>query len=103
MARSSSIDSLDILDSLVQQYLDHPEWTLHRYLFGRKETLLQAQAEKDKALANEMSTRKRCLELASALYKGDDPKEMISIAEDLLDWIQQTDTARLPVESFFRE
>ena len=124
MASSSSIEALpsDILETLVGQYLQHPAWTLddhvlwlegagykvsrsalHRYFFSRKETLLQAQADKEEAVALEMKTRQRCLEIASSLYKGDDPKELIGMAEDLLDWIQQTDTSRLSVESFYRE
>ncbi|MFY1053501.1 phage protein Gp27 family protein [Ectopseudomonas khazarica] len=124
MARSSSIEALpsNILDTLIQQYTQHPAWTLddhiqwleslgykvsrsalHRYLFSSRETLLQAQADKEDAIAQEMKTRQRCLEIASNLYKGDNPKELIEIAEDLVDWIQQTDTSSLAVESFYRE
>lgn len=124
MAKSSSIVSLpkDILDTLVHQYLHKPSWTLddhvawlagvgyevsrsslHRYLFNRKETMLQAKAEKDMAIAAEMATRERCLQIAAGFYKGGDLNELIGIAEELLDWIQRVDTASVPTESFFRE
>lgn len=124
MSKKSNIEHLpnDIQEQLVRQYLELPAWTLddhvtwlaergisvsrsslQRFFFNRKETLLQAQAQREEAVQAEQGIRLRCLEIAARLYKGDDQSELIGLAEDLIDWIGTTDASRLTLESFCSE
>lgn len=106
----------DILTELTRKYFeqryssldDHVAWlaeqghtvsrlSLHRYMAAMKYPHLEDLVEWKKAVQNEESVRFRCLEIASTLYEGRDQRELLGLAEDLIEWIQTTDSARNPV------
>lgn len=114
----SSIEALpeSIQKELGRRYLeersltldDHVSWlldqgytvsrsSLHRYLSTRKDSLLLAEETRSEMVVAEETLRFRCLEIASSMYKGSDQLELIGLAEELIDWIQTTDSSRLPV------
>ncbi|MGE6780703.1 hypothetical protein ACQKFL_23990 [Vreelandella titanicae] len=44
--------------------------------------------------------REMCLEMANRVYVGNDPKELIAIAEDFLSWIEETEIShKVPPEA----
>lgn len=70
---------------------------LQRYMASRKNPLLESEHERKRSIQHEQSVRFRCLEIASRMYSGDDQQELLGLAEDLIDWIEQTDSSRNPV------
>lgn len=102
MARKWTIDALpaDVRSQLLDQYRQFPGWTIsdhaewlssqgytvsrsavHRYLVAKS-------APEPSASAASSEYRMRCLEVASSLYKGSNPQELISLAESLMTWVE---------------
>ncbi|WP_158703197.1 phage protein Gp27 family protein [Pseudomonas chlororaphis] len=71
--------------------------SLHRYLVAYRDTMQVTKVDQEVARQSEEAKRLRCLELAAQSYRGDDQAELLSLAEDFLEWIQSAGTSRAPV------
>lgn len=105
MGRRSTVERLpaDIRAQFIEHVRQNPGWTLgshvewfsergytmarssiHRYISGSIE-----RPSVDHLDTLDADLRMRALEVASSIYKGSDPQELISTAEDLLAWVEQ--------------
>lgn len=107
MGRRSAVERLPL--EIRSQFIEHvgrnPGWTLdahvewfaergytmarssiHRYISGAIE-----RPSADQSDTSIPDLRMRALEVASSIYKGSDPQELIAVTEQLLSWVEQLD------------
>lgn len=70
---------------------------LHRYLMAYRKTILENASERGAAIQSEEALRRQCLDIASKTYKGEDKAALLSLAQDLVDWIHAAKPDRIIV------